>query len=106
MKRADALKLLEAGFLGFIAEYRSGKATEIPYVSKQTGKSAVMKKVTHTLEVNGESVLMSESLKDDFDLTKYVPPAKKGDTVLVHMRELENDLGSIRARGKCEVVTA
>jgi len=102
MKKTEASTLLSGGYLGFIAEYRSSKPAEVPYVSKATGRSAIMKKVTHTLEVNGESVVMTEMLKDDANLAEYKAPAEKGASVLVHLQSLENDKGSIRARGRVE----
>lgn len=104
MKRDEALKLLAGGYLGCLAEYRSCKTDEIPYVSKKTGRSQVMKKAAHNLEVGGQSVQMAEILKDDTDLTKFTPPAKKGQTVFVHLRELKDEFGMVSARGRCEVV--
>lgn len=106
MKKSEALKLLEAGFLGCIAEYRAGFAREIPYVSKVTGKSMVMKKIEHTIEVNGQSVLLSERVKDDYDLSKWSQPVPKGQLCLVKLTGFTNDMGSIKAGGTAEVLTA
>ncbi len=105
MKKSEALKQLEAGFIGFIAEYRGGKAREIPYVSKTTGKSMVMKKIEHTVEVNGESVLVSERVKDDVNLAGWVQPVAKGKLCLVKLTSFTNDLGSLKAGGTAEVLT-
>jgi len=104
MKTSEALKLLAAGYLGSIAEYRSGKTAEIPYVSKKTGKSMVMKKAQHTLEINGESVVMGEILRDDVDLTKWVPPAAKGQKCLIAFKSLSNDMGSLKASGTVQLL--
>jgi len=104
MKTAEAIKLLTLGYLGFIAEYRSGKTAEIPYVSKKTGKSMTMKKAQHTLEVNGESVVMGEILKDDVDLSKWQAPAAKGQKCLVALKSMSNDLGSLKASGTVQLL--
>lgn len=106
MKKSEAIKLLEAGYIGFIAEYRAGFAREIPYVSKQTGKSMVMKKIEHTVEVNGQSVLLSERVKDDVDLSKWTQPVPKGQACLVKLSSFTNDMGSLKAGGTAVALLA
>lgn len=105
MKKSEAMKLLEAGYIGFIAEYRSGKALEIPYVSKTTGRSMTMKKIEHNVEVNGSSILISERVKDDVNLAGWKQPVPKGQLCLVKLTSFTNDLGSLKAGGTAEVLT-
>lgn len=99
IKRADALKKLEAGHVGFLAEYRGMSAAEIPYVSKKTGKQAVMKKATHAVEVNSQPVQISEILPDDIAIELALPIAAKGSLVLVTLRAFDSLNGALTGRG-------
>lgn len=106
MKLSDAIKLLEGGTLAFLAEYRGGQAVCIPYVSKKTGKSEVMLKAKHAVEVGSQPILVDESLKDGTNLDVWKAPATKGQRVLVEITWLDSAMGSFKARGKITPITA
>jgi hypothetical protein len=99
IKLADVEKRLKAGHIGFIAEYRGMSCGEIPYVSKKTGRQMIMKKASHAVEVNGQPVVIGEILKDDVDISKHPQPQVKGKMVLVDLKAMQSENGTISARG-------
>lgn len=104
MKKEAAHKLLEEGYLGFIAEYRGSKAETINYMDKKSGKAASMNTLRHNLELGETAIAFNERVDDAFKVTEYKQPYKKGQKVLVFLTSLQNDKGVTRASGRIEAL--
>lgn len=104
MNKATATAKILAGERIFVCEYRSSKCENITWRDKDTGRSQSAHIVRHTLESGPDSLILNERTGDNFDASKWAAPAKKGQTVVVHVTELKTERGMLSARGTLEVL--
>lgn len=83
MTETDAMQhIAECRTLALVAEYRGGKC-ETRQFRGRDGRPAYMTGVEHRLEVGDAAVQWTEPLPDNTDPAKWVPPAARGQRVLV-----------------------
>lgn len=102
MKKADAFKLIEAGELVVIGEYRSSDAQTINYRDKTTGRMTDMDMLSHTVEFGSNSVKLRERTDDNFKPDQYKAPYKKGQRVVVQLESLLREKGVYTGSGKLQ----
>jgi len=99
VKTSDIIATLAKGGCFILGEYRGGKAETINYRDKVTTKTASFSAIGHNIETGNEAVVLQERVPDGADISKFVPPFKKGQQVLVHVATLERVGGFLRATG-------
>lgn len=104
MKIADVSKLVLAGQLVVVAEYRSFKPDEVRIRDKQSGAVAIKPKVLHSLEFGDIQATVSEWVQDGLKLSEVKSPFKRGEKVLLRLKTLEpvNFGASYNATGTLE----
>lgn len=102
MKKAEAFKLIEAGELIVIGEYRSSDAQSITYRDKTTGRMAEMDTLGHTVEFGNHSIKLRERTEDNFKPDQYKAPYKKGQKVVVQLESLLREKGVYTGSGKLQ----
>lgn len=107
MKKVDAEKLVGAGALAVIAEYRSSKPEHIRWRDKQTGKAMEADMLRHTVEVGDASIAVSDRLEEGETGEGKIAKlgVKKGQKVLLRFSEITTERGLISARGTLEAIT-
>lgn len=88
-----------------VAEYRSSSAETITYRDKVTGKAAVLKKLTHQIELGATSVQVNERVGEDFQTETFKPPFRKGQQVVFKVESLLRDKGVYKGSGTLEILT-
>jgi len=99
IKPEELAKKFQAGFIGFVGEFRFSSAETMKWRDKTTGKAMTAPILRHTVETATATVSITERVEDDFDVKAFVPEFKKGDRVMVELTELENERGSLKGRG-------
>ncbi len=102
MKKAEAYKLIEAGELVVLGEYRSSDAQAITYRDKTTGRMAEMNTLAHTVEFGAHSIKLRERTEDSFKPAEYKSAYKKGQRVVVHLESLLREKGVYTGSGKLQ----
>jgi hypothetical protein len=98
----QVIKLMEAGKVAFVGEWRGFAPETINYVNKQ-GKAASFARLVHTVEVGDgqrvEAIKVSSPVQDGVKPESVQVPFKRGQKVLVEVDGYEVDRGnkSIRA---------
>lgn len=97
-------KSISEGKIVLVGEYMGVNATAREIMSQKTGKLVPFKVATHVvLTGRGTHVkcLNAEEILDDTtDVTKYQPPAKRGDTVIVHIAQVKQEKGVTTVRAE------
>jgi len=104
MKTSELTQRLLRGGCFIVGEYRVAKAETITYRDKITGKSAQFASIGHHIETGNEAVTVQERVPDGADISKFTPPHKKGQQVVVTVSTLERVGGFLRATGSIEPV--
>lgn len=104
MKQTELTAKVMAGGVFAVGEYRLAKAETITYRDKLTGKSASFSAISHSIETGNEAITVQERVPDGADISKFVPPFKKGQIILVTIGTLERVGGFLRASGSMEPV--
>lgn len=85
----EAVEKFKTGARILLGEYRHGKCETINYRDKQTGKPASFTAVRHTVEIGDDSFLVSERVPDNFEISTWSPPVRKGSRVLVQFDKFQ-----------------
>ena|ERR1700677_2563121 len=97
----QVMKLLEAGKVAFIGEWRGFTPETINYVNKQ-GKASSFGRVVHTVEVGEgqrvEAIKVSSPVQDGVNPETVQVPFKRGQRVLIQVDGLEVDRGNKSVR--------
>jgi len=104
MKANEILVHLQKGGMFSLGEYRGGKAETITYRDKLTGKTAAFSQIGHNLESGNDMFVLQERMPDGADVSKFVPPFKKGDKVFVKLETVERVQGFLRATGTMSLI--
>lgn len=98
----QVIKLIEAGKVAFVGEWRGFAPETINYVNKQ-GKAASFGRLVHTVEIGEgqrvEAIKVSSAVQEGVKPDSVQVPFKRGQKVLVEVDGFEIDRGnkSIRA---------
>jgi len=105
MTKKQATEMFQAGKLVAVVEYRSSVVEHIAYRDKVTGRALSFDKITHNVELGALSIAVSERAPEGLDITKYVPPVKKGTVCLWHVDSYARQNGAYRGSGVLEALT-
>lgn len=103
-KKSEIMDRVMRGERVIICEYRSSKMENIAWRDKESGKAMSAAVIRHTLESGPDSVTVNERTAADFDSSKWVAPAKKGQLVALHFTEFKTERGLMSARGTLEII--
>lgn len=107
MKTVDqAITEFKSGKILALGEYRSSRAEKIQWRDKETQRILTGVTLTHSVELDGNTILLSERVPDDFDPKNYTSPFPKGASVVVHIQGLYTEKGVNKARGTLEEISA
>lgn len=95
---------IASGKIVLVGEYMGVNATAREIVSQKTGKLVPFKVATHViLTGTGTKVRClncEEVLPDDTDVTRYAPPAKRGEQVVVLISQVKTEKGNTTVRAE------
>lgn len=98
----QAVSEWKAGNLIALVEYRSSKAEPITWSDRETGRAMKAVTLTHVVENDKTSMIVSERVPETFDYANYVPPFKKGEKVLVQITSVARAKGVTTLYGTLE----
>jgi len=97
---AGLLTAIKSGRMVALVEYRNFlEARNIEYRDKKTGQARTFPSVKHGVELGGAQASFEEVVERGADVTKYVSPYKKGQTVLVEITGYQSDFSGVKLKG-------
>jgi len=99
MKSAELLKLVLAGRLIAVVEFRKTETDTVRRKAPKAGEQATMPMVKHTVLVNDESFEVTEFLPDGADLKAVKAPFERGQRVALEIEGMERSKYGNRIQG-------
>lgn len=108
MKKAELVTLQDGGEITCQGTYWSGRVDKAMLRDKQnpSGSRREAHVARETIMTDKDPIAVSRWLKDDEKPEAWKPSAKKGDKVVVIVRGMEVNLGSITLQGTIEKLEA
>lgn len=101
----QAISEWRAGKLCALVEYRSSKAEPIRWRDKDTHMTMNAVTLTHSVETETQTIMVSERVDDNFDWKDYKAPFTKGQKAIVFFDSVGRNKGVTTLYGKLEPVT-
>lgn len=101
----QAVKEWQSGTLCALVEYRSSKAEPIQWRDKETHMVMRGVTLTHAVESDKGSMMVSERVPEDFNWKEYTSPFRKGQKVLCLFDSVGRTKGNTTLYGRLEAVS-
>ena len=102
MTKDRFVELVMQGKFLALGEYRSSRCEFREWRDRATQRVMSGNFLRHTVELDGVPVSISDKVAEGMKASEYRSPFEKGEPVVIHLRQLKEEKGSVTAFGMLE----